>query len=422
MSTFTPKDYQTKTLASVELYFRTCRSIAPLKHILPLLAATVVAAAAQTNSPILSKDWNPRLEADRVMARMLKVTARQVKGAHDAKLAICDGKAFVVAEVNDRSPGESAQWDWIYSTLSVVDIETMRVEKIIPFARSGQAYANETLPKGVCFAPNILQIDDQTLRCFFSSERPDFRQSQVWYIDFDLKQMAFKKTVHRAKIKTAAGTFDMQPKYFHADAAAQGFQHPAQDAGLYLVDSFKTFDGKTYIAINNWIGKQNALAVLNDTFDTFEILGHYNEPEKFQMSESSVNRLPDGKWMAICRKDGDDRNYAFTTSRDGKKWSEAIALDVVKNGTNSKPTFDRFDGIYYLGWQENKKINGVKRSVFNIDVSRDGKTWERKYTFETGKSFQYPTFCEYRRHVYFVVTQGDTSKSRKERIMFGKLF
>jgi len=392
----------------------------PTKKILFVLALSL--ASARAGDPILPKDWNPRREADRVMARLVKVTARQVKGAHDAKLAICDGKAFIVAEVNDRSAGESSQWDWMYSTLSIVDIETMHVDKIIPFARSKQVFANETLPKGVCFAPNILKTDDHTLRCFFSSEQPGIRQSQVWFVDFDLKQMAFEESVHRAKLKMATGTFDMQPKYLHADAAAHGFLRSPQDAGLYLVDSFKVFDGKTYIAINNWIGKQNALAVLNDTFDTFEVLGHYNDPQQLQLSESAVNRLPDGTWMAICRKDSGDRNYAFVTSHNGKKWSKAYSHDVVKNGLNSKPTFDRFDGIYYLGWQKNKKINGTNRSVFNIDVSRDGKSWERKYTFETDKSFQYPTFCEYQGHVYFAVTQGDTSKSRKERIMFGKLY
>jgi len=392
----------------------------PITTILFVLSLSL--ASAWAGDPILPKDWNPRREADRVMRRLVKATARQVKGAHDAKLAICDGKAFIVAEVNDRTAGESAQWDYIYSALSIVDIETMHVEKIIPFARSGQVFANETLPKGVCFAPNILQTDDHSLRCFFTSEQPGIRQSQMWFIDFDIPTRTFEEEIHRAKIKTAAGTFDMQPKYFHADAAAHGLLRPPQDAGLYLVDSFKVFDGKTYIAINNWIGKQNALAVLNDTFDTFEILGHYNEPQQFLLSESSVNRLPDGTWTAICRKDSGDRNYAFATSHDGRKWSKAYPRDVVKNGLNSKPTFDRFDGVYYLGWQENKKINGIRRSVFNIDVSLDGKSWERKYTFETEKSFQYPSFCEYQNHVYLAVTQGDTSKSRKERIMFGKLF
>jgi len=428
MSTFTPKDYQTQTLTSVEHYFRACQRMGnvakmtmtnPMKKI--LFAFVLSLAAAHADEPLLSKDWNPTAEGRKVMSKLVKVTARQVKGAHDAKLAVCDGRAFIVAEVNDRQAGESAKWDWIYAALSIVNLETMAVEKIIPFARSGQVFANETLPKGVCFAPNILQTGPQTLRCFFTSEQPGERQGQVWFIDFDLGQMAFGKTIHRAKLKTAAGTFDMQPRYFHADAAARGLGRPRQDYGLYLVDPYKKSDGKTYLATNNWAVKQNALTVLNDTFDTFEILGHYNDPPDFQLSESSVNRLPDGTWMAICRKDSGDRNYTFTTSTNGRNWSINAPLDSIKAGTSSKPTFDCFDGIYHLGWQENMKINGIARSVFNIDVSRDGKSWERKYRFATAKSFQYPTFFEYQGTIYFAVTQGDHSKSRKERIMFGKL-
>lgn len=63
----------------------------------------------------------------------------------------------------------------------------------------------------------------------------------------------------------------------------------------------------------------------------------------------------------------------------------------------------------------------MSRSVFNLDVSRDGTHWERKYRFETVKSFQYPTFREHAGTIYLSVTQGDTDASRKERIMFGKL-
>ena len=96
-------------------------------------------------------------------------------------------------------------------------------------------------------------------------------------------------------------------------------------------------------------------------------------------------------------------------------------LPFVTNGANSKPTFDRFGGVYYLGWQERTYIKKVNRSVFNVEVSSDGQTWERKYRFETEKSFQYPTFREHQGAIYLTVTQGDTDPSRKERIMFGKL-
>ena len=93
----------------------------------------------------------------------------------------------------------------------------------------------------------------------------------------------------------------------------------------------------------------------------------------------------------------------------------------MKNGSSSKPTFDKFNGAYYLGWQERTTIEKVGRSVFNIDVSTDGKHWERKYRFESTKSFQYPTFVETNGQIWFSVTQGDSDPSRKERIMFGRL-
>ena len=93
----------------------------------------------------------------------------------------------------------------------------------------------------------------------------------------------------------------------------------------------------------------------------------------------------------------------------------------MKNGDNSKPTFDAFNGVYYLGWQERPQVDGVYRSVFNVDVSKDGTHWERKYRFETDKSFQYPTFVADKGTVWLCVTQGDTDPSRKERIMFGRL-
>jgi hypothetical protein len=158
--------------------------------------------------------------------------------------------------------------------------------------------------------------------------------------------------------------------------------------------------------------------MLHDDFTTFEVIGHYNEPQSQQLTESAVNRLPDGTWMAICRNE--KGNYHFTTSLDGRKWSVGEPMPFVPNGANSKPTFDKFGGLYYLGWQERTYIDGVGRSVFNVDISRDGKTWERKYRFESPHSFQYPTFHEHQGVVWLTVTQSD-HKGSSDRIMFGKL-
>jgi len=376
-------------------------------------------AASKPPERMVPADWDPALAGDRVMKGLVKVTGPMVKGAHDAEFSVVGRHAYIVAEVDDESTGESAARPNIYSTLSIVNLDSLKVEDIQVLARGGQEFGNVRLPVGAVFVPRILQIGKDTLRCYFASERPGQRQSQTWYRDFNISKRAFERTIHKAKLKTAAGVFDMQPQYLHADAMAHGFRKPAKDFGLYLFDSFKVFDGRTYIALNNFPGKQNALAVVHDDFATFEVLGHYNEPQSAQLSESAVNRLPDGSWMAICRNDGG--NYHFTTSKDGREWTVGRELPHVPNGASSKPTFDRFGDLYYLGWQEATRIHGANRSVFNIDVSRDGKHWERKYRFETTKSFQYPTFHEHEGTIWLTVTQGDHSPSRKERIMFGRL-
>ncbi len=357
--------------------------------------------------------------ADRVLQGLVPVTAPQVKGSHDAEMALVGDRAYIVAEVNDVRPGEAAGWPEIYSAMSIVNLKTLAVERVIPFARGGQAFDNVTLPEGSCFVPRILAKDDRTLRCFFAMEHPGKGEAQTWFIDYDIPAGTFEKALHKARLKTAAGTFDMQPGPFHADAAAKGFSRPAKDYGLYLFDSFKIFDGRLHVALNNFPVGQNALALVHDDLATFEVLGHYNEPQTAQLSESAVNRLPDGTWMAICRND--KGNYHFTTSPDGRTWAEGREMPFVPNGANSKPTFDRIGGVYWLGWQDSARVGGVGRSVFNVDVSRDGRAWERKYRFETEKSFQYPTFREHRGAVYVAVTQGDSSPSRKERIMFGKV-
>jgi hypothetical protein len=386
-----------------------------------LMAGAFAQAIDDLPARILDSDWNAKAAADRVLGRLVNTSGPQVKGAHDADFTIAHGRAFIVSEANDVRPGESPAWPCIYATMSVVDLRTLAVEKVIPIAKSEQVFENEALPGGACFVPRIIQKDSKTLRCFFASQDPGQREAQTWYRDFDLERMMFQTSIHKAMLKTANGTFELQPQYFYADAAAVGLKRPAKDYGLYILDNFKVFDGVTYVALNNFAVGQNALARLNAQLDTFEVLGHYNEPSDLRLTESAVMRLRDGTWMAICRQDGGDQNYTFSTSRDGLHWTLNKHRPNVPNGTSSKPTFDYFNGVYYLGWQEATKIDGVNRSVFNLEVSRDGVTWERKYRFETEHSFQYPAFHEHDGMIYLSVTQGDHDPSRKERIMFGRL-
>ncbi|WP_296455099.1 sialidase family protein [Rubinisphaera sp.] len=369
------------------------------------------------NLLLIPTKWDAALAGDQVMNHLVRVSAPQVMGAHDAEFVCVGDRAYIVEHDNDVQPGHGAGHK-MYCVLSIVNLKTLNVEKTIPMAKSEQVFENFTLPAGACFVPRILKLNGQFLRCYFASEDGANREAQTWYRDFDLRKETFESSIHKAKLKTSAGVFDMQPRHFYADAVAQGFQKPAKAFGLYLFDSFKQFDGKTYVAINNWPGKQNALALVHDDRITFEVIGHFNEPQSQQLSEAAVNRLPDGTWMAICRND--IGNYHFTTSVDGRKWSEGEEMPFVQKGLNSKPTFDRFGGVYYLGWQENTRIDGCNRSVFNVDVSRDCQTWQRKYRFETPESFQYPTFHEHDGAIWLTVSQSD-HKGSTDRIMFGKL-
>lgn len=395
-------------------------------RLLLCLSALLVGCATSRQEPrppasLLPAGWDAKAAADKVMAGLIKVTGPDVRGAHDSHLAVVGDRAYVIAEVNDRQAGEAAGWPFIYVALSIVDLRNERLLDVMTVARSEQAFANETLPVGACFVPRVKQVGPQTLRCWFASEQPGKRQSQTYYRDLDLATMTFEREIHRMRLTTSGGTFDLQPAPFHADAAKQGFKRKPSDAGLYLFDAFKEFDGQTYVAINNYLGAQQALCTLNAAADTLTIVGHFNGPGEPALTEPAVNRLPDGTWLAISRKENGDRNYWFSESQDGKTWTTGGEKDFVRKGAASKPTFDRFKGVYYLGWQESTQIGKVSRSVFNLDVSADGKHWERKYRFETTKSFQYPTFVEADGAIWFSVTQGDADPSRKERIMFGRL-
>lgn len=365
--------------------------------------------------------WDPEAAANKVMQRLVTVTGPEVKGAHDAEFVIAGGKAYIVMMANDVQPGESAEWAFVYVTMSVVDLKTMEVLARIPVAKSGEAFANETLQEGSIFVPRIVQKDSGTLRVFFASEAPRKREAQSYYRDFDLRSGAFEAGIHRMKIQTAAGVFDMQPVRFYEDAAAVGFKGERKDYGLYTIDSFKEFGGTLYVGMNNYPGGQNGLAMLNPAMDAFVVVGHIVSAGPEKLTELAVNKTPGGTWFAILRQEGGTRNYMFSTSKDGRTWTAPAYRDAVPNGWSSKPNLDKFFGTYYLGWQESTRVNGVSRSVFNVDVSTDGVRWERRYRFATDRSFQYASFHESGGSIYLTVTQGDSSPSRKEKILFGKL-
>ena len=125
----------------------------------------------------LSAAYSPQEAADRALLESVTVTGDSVKGAHDAQFIIDGGKAYIVYECNDIQAGENAGWTFIYCAMSIVDVKTRAVEKIIKISESGQAFNNETLQEGATFVPRIVKKSEGVLRVFFSSERPGVRQS-----------------------------------------------------------------------------------------------------------------------------------------------------------------------------------------------------------------------------------------------------
>lgn len=368
------------------------------------------------------KTLDPVQAGDQVLAHLTNVCGPNVKGAHDSGLLILDGKAYIVYMANDVQPGEAQEWPFVYSALTVLDVASRRIELTVTFAASEMQYENHKLPVGACFVPRIIQLDARTLRCFFTSEQPGVRPSQFWYIDFDLATRQFRWAIHPVELEIDGDVFPMQPPVFHQHAQALGFPRPSVLQGLYLIDGFKHFDGRVYAVLGNFINGQHALVMLNEPMNRFVLQGDLSWlPHEAKLTECAVNRLPDGRWMAVSRQDNRDQNYMVSTSADGRCWTEHRYVDFIQHGTNSKPTLDCFGDTYYLGWNEATQIDGALRSVFNLDASKDGVTWQRRYRFQTARSFQYPVFREYAGNIYFTVTQGDASSDRKERIMFGKL-
>ena len=377
----------------------------------------------------INKNYSPEKAGDEVIKSMITVTDSVVKGAHDAHFLVHDGKAYIVYEANDVKEGEAAEWDFVYCAMSIVDLKTGAVEvKII--SRGEQAFANETLDTGATFVPRIIKKDENTLRIFFTSERPNVRQSLMYYIDYDVKSGTLDQNVYRMKLLTPEGKVDFTPKAYYDLAIAAGMECFSSDHSAFIFDIME-YDGKKYVALNNFAGKQNALGMLNDTLDCISVIGHFGVGNsKVQLSESGIMRKNDGTWMSIIRNDKTSTNttygggtttgtnagtfeYYFSYSADGVNWSTPRTEDFCAGGTNSKPTLNNFAGTYFMGWNT-YSTNIWSRTIFNFDYSTDGENWTRLYKFAPPTSFQYPEFFMYDNEIYF--TTGDRAE-----IYFGKL-
>jgi hypothetical protein len=251
-------------------------------------------------SNLISWGWDPKEAAHKVMDRLIKVTGPEVKGAHDAHFVIVDNKAYITYMANDIQPGESPQWPFVYNAMSIIDINNLKVEKILPMATGGQIFKNEILPEGACFVPRILKKDPKTLRCFFASENPGKRQSQIWYVDFDLRRGKFKNNIFKARLQTGEDILNMQPNLLYQKAVEKGYNGSETDYGMYPFD-IKTINNKLYVGISHYPVGPSILTTLNRKMNTFNIESYLFIPNYLKLNETAFNCLPDGTWLAIVR-------------------------------------------------------------------------------------------------------------------------
>ena len=77
----------------------------PIFCLLPISALFCGQSLAQN---LLPANWDPALAGDVVMQRLVRVTAPQVKGAHDAEFVCVGERAYIVEHDNDVAPGHGA--------------------------------------------------------------------------------------------------------------------------------------------------------------------------------------------------------------------------------------------------------------------------------------------------------------------------
>ena len=367
---------------------------------------------------------NPKASGDRVLESLVNVCGPQVRGAHDSDFLVVDGTAYIVYMANDERLGEQPDWPFVYVCLSIVDAETGSVRDRLIVAQGDMEYKNAKLPRGSCFVPRLVRLDVATLRCYFVTTRPDLTESQTWFTDIDVATGTLVGSVHAAEIETPEGVFPMQPGAFSRYLQSQGYGAPEASFGLYLVDSIKQIDGRHFAVVNNFASGGIAVATLDAEMRRFTVQGALLLPSEAKLTESVVNRLPDGSWLAVSRQENRDRNYLVSRSEDARTWTRHEPSMWIRGGVNSKPTLDRLGSLYYLGWNEAPRTGSTERTVFNLDASPDGRSWERWYRFESERTFQYPVFREHAGTICLTVTQGRASNDHhagKEQIMFGKL-
>ncbi|MEM7601774.1 MAG: sialidase family protein, partial [Verrucomicrobiota bacterium] len=130
---------------------------------------------------------------------------------------------------------------------------------------------------------------------------------------------------------------------------------------------------------------------------TWDLVGPIDSARNFNAIQPSVLTYPDGRWQVLCRsKEG---VVAESWSDDeGKTWSPITATSLP-NPNSGTDAVSLEDGRQLLVYNHSIKHapQPSNRSVLNVAISNDGKTWTPVLTLEQGDDeFSYPAVIQSR--------------------------
>ena len=80
----------------------------PLARFVTCAFVPLLGALHAAPSSLLPPGWDPKRAGDAALATLIKATAPQAKGAHDADLVLVGERAYVAEHDNDLKPGHGA--------------------------------------------------------------------------------------------------------------------------------------------------------------------------------------------------------------------------------------------------------------------------------------------------------------------------
>ena len=128
---------------------------------------------------------------------------------------------------------------------------------------------------------------------------------------------------------------------------------------------------------------------------TWEVIGPINDASQFNAIQPSILTYPDGKMQILCRTQ--EGVIAQSWSADGGNTWSAITATELPNPNSGTDAVTLKDGRQLLVYNHTTRGGEFPagRSMLNVAVSRDGKSWKPVLTLEREKGeFSYPAVIQ----------------------------